>query len=199
MELDDLKQTWQQTQSTKTINTDIMELIQHKSYGPVAALKKAFRKQIILMTIIPAYFIISNADDLHHVLNSVMLWAYVAFCLAVIIFTYYNYLTVSRMEGMDNLVKSNVEQQVNVLETRMKWKKKGLMFALLFFIVLAETVPYFQHYRMLDKWHSLAPWIRYFTYAVLFVVQYFANSLVNQRRYGRHLDYLKQLLKEMAD
>jgi len=65
MELDDLKQTWNQNQSTKPLNTDIMELIQHKSYGPLAALKKAFRKQIVLMAIIPAYFIMLNVDDLH--------------------------------------------------------------------------------------------------------------------------------------
>ena len=101
------------------------------------------------------------------------------------------------MEGMDNLVRANLEQQVDLLEKRMKWKKTGLILALAFFILLAEIVPYFQHYRMLDKWHSLAPAIRYLTYAGLFVLQYFANTWVNERRYGRHLNYLKELVKEM--
>jgi hypothetical protein len=32
MELDDLKQTWQQSQSIKPSNTNIMELIQQKSF-----------------------------------------------------------------------------------------------------------------------------------------------------------------------
>ena len=41
MELDDLKQAWKQNKSIiKPKNTDIMNLIQHKTYGPVAALKK---------------------------------------------------------------------------------------------------------------------------------------------------------------
>jgi len=197
MELDDLKQTWLQSQSTKPSNTNIMEIIQHKSYGPVAALKKAFRKQIILMSVIPVYFILINTNDIQHVLSSVMLWAYVAFCLGVIIFTYYNYRIVSKMEGMDNLVKANIEEQVNLLETRMKWKKTGVRIALVFFILLAEIVPYFQHYRMLDKWHSLAPAIRYLFYIALFVFLYFANTWVNERRYGRHLEYLKELANEM--
>jgi len=197
MELDDLKQTWNQNQSTKPLNTDIMELIQHKSYGPLAALKKAFRKQIVLMAIIPAYFIIFNVDDVHALLNNVILWSYIAFCLGVIIFSYYNYRIVNKMEGMDHMVKMNLEQQVDLLERRMKWKKTALIFALIFFFLLIEIVPYFQHYRMLDKWHSLPVAIRYLAYAGLFVLQYFANTWVNERRYGRHLKYLKELAKEM--
>jgi len=101
------------------------------------------------------------------------------------------------MEGMDNMVKVNLEQQVNLLERSMKWKKTGLMAALLCFILLIEIVPYFQHYRMLDKWHSVPAAIRYVVYAGLFVLQYFANTWVNERRYGRHLKYLKELVKEM--
>jgi hypothetical protein len=197
MELDDLKQTWQKSQLTKPSNTNIMELIQHKSYGPLAALKKAFRKQILLMIILPAYVVLTNTDDVDHALKSVMLWAYIAFVLGVIVFTYYNYRIVSKMESMDNLVKTNLEQQVNLLQTRMKWKKTGLMIALLFFILLAETVPYFQHYRMLDKWHSVAPGIRFLSYVSFLILQSFISTWVNERRYGRHLRYLKELANEM--
>lgn len=197
MELDDLKQTWQQSQSAKTSNTNIMELIQHKSYGPVASLKKAFRKQILLMIIVPVIIVFNNAGDFNSAVHSVILWCYIAFCIGVIIFSYYNYRTVSKMDSMDNLLKANLEQQVDLLETRMKWKKTGLTIALAFFILLTEIVPYFQHYRMLDKWHSLTPAIRYLIYAALFVLQYFANTWVNERRYGRHLKYLKDLVNEM--
>ncbi len=197
MELDDLKQTWQQSQSTKTSNTDIMQLIQHKTYGPVASLKRAFRKQIVLMILVPAIILFNNAGDLSSVLNSVILWCYLAFCIGVIVFSYYNYRMVRKMESMDNLVKANLQQQVSLLETRMKWKKTGLMMALVFFILLLEIIPYFQQYRMLDKWHALHPAIRFLIYAALFALQYFANTWVNERRYGRHLSYLKELAGEM--
>jgi hypothetical protein len=73
MELDDLKQTWQQSQSTTTSNTDIMQLIQHKTYGPVAALKKAFRKQIVLKILVPAIILFNNSGELSNVLNIVIL------------------------------------------------------------------------------------------------------------------------------
>jgi hypothetical protein len=197
MELDDLKQTWQHSQSIKPSNTNIMELIQQKSYGPLAALKKAFRKHILLMIVLPTYVIITNTDDLNHALKSVMLWAYIAFFLSVIVFTYYNYRMVSKMESMDHLVKANLEQQVDLLQTRMKWKKTGLTIALLFFILLAEIVPYFQHYRMSDKWLTVAPAIRFLSYASFLIFQYIISTWVNERRYGRHLKYLKELADEM--
>jgi len=197
MELDDLKQTWQQNQSIKTSNTNIMELIQQKSYGPLAALKRSFRKQIAVMLMLPLYFLVIGNADLQHLLHSVILWFYIAFCVGVAIFSYENYQIVSKMEKMDNLVKENLEQQIQLLETRMKWKIIAVRAGLLFFIVLLEIVPYFQHYSMLEKWHSLSPWIRYSSYALLFLFQYFANNFVSQRKYGRHLNYLKELVKEM--
>ena len=196
MELDDLKQTWKQSE-VKNLNTDIMKLIQHKSYGPIAALKREFRKQIIVMMILPVMLILTNADDISRVLTSVMFWSYVAFCLGIIVFAWYNYRIVKKMEVMDGMVKSNIEQQVNILETRLKWKVIALRIVLLYFILLTEIVPYFQHYRMLDKWHSLSPVIRFGSYAALLLLQYFLSAKVIRRKFGTHLNYLKDLMREM--
>ena len=197
MELDDLKNTWKQTEHKQIKNTDIMELIQHKSYGPIAALKRAFRKQIILMILIPGMIFITNFDDTTRALTSIMFWCYIAFCMAVVISSYYNYRVVSKMEAMDGMVKQNLEQQIEILEKRFKWHIMGVRIALVFFILLTEIVPYFQHYRMLDKWHS-APWVlRYAVYALLLVVQYSLSMKVWDRKFGSHLKYLKDLVKEM--
>lgn len=197
MELDDLKNTWQQNNFKKITNTDIMELIQHKSYGPVAALKKAFLKQIRLMIIVPIIIFLTNADDVSKVLSSVMFWSYIAFCIGVITFSYYNYKTVNKMEGMDKMVRSNLEHQITILEERLRWHKAGLRIALLYFILLTEILPYFQHYRMLDKWHSASPVIRYGVYVMLLVIQYTFSRVLWDRKFGSHLRYLKELVKEM--
>jgi hypothetical protein len=174
-----------------------MELIQHKSYGPVGALKREFRKQIMVMAILPVALFLTNMNDISKVLNSVMFWSYVAFCLGVIVFAYYNYRIVEKMEGMDRMVRLNLEEQINTLQTRLRWKIVGLRIVLLYFIALTEIVPYFQHYRMLDKWHSLAPAIRFGAYTALLLLQYFLSSRVIQRKFGRHIDYLKGLVNEM--
>jgi hypothetical protein len=197
MELDDLKDSWKQTNIKKITNTNIMELIQHKSYGPVSALKRAFAKQIKVMIIIPLILLLTNLDDVGKVLTSVMFWSYVIFCIVIIVFSYYNYRLVEKMEDMVGLVKSRLEQQIHILETRLKGNIVAVRIGLLFFIFLTEVLPYFQHYRMLDKWHSLNPIIRYSVYALFLILQYFLSKSISQKKYGKHLSYLKELVEEM--
>ena len=192
-----MKKNWKQNIPKKLANTDIMELIQHKSYGPIAALKKAYRRQIVLMSLLPFILLLGQMEDLSRPLTSVLFWVYVAFCIAVVIFASYNYRIVSNMEAMDAIVKDNLEQQINLLDTRMKNMVIGKRVVMLLLIVLTEILPYFQHYRMLDKWHSLNPLIRYGVYGLLFVWQYFADKWVLKRKFGEHIDYLKNLVKEM--
>ena len=197
MELNDLKKSWKQIPVNNITNTDIMELIQHKSYGPIAALKKAYRKQIILMMLLPFLLLATNMDEISKPLTSVLFWTYVAFCLGVIIYASYNYRLVSKMEGMDKMVKETLEKQVAFLETRMKNMFVGLRIVLLVLITLTEILPYFQHYRMLDKWHSLNPLIRFGSYAALLTYQYFVGRWMLQRKFGEHIAYLKNLVKEI--
>jgi hypothetical protein len=197
MELDELKRAWKQSPADNNINTDIMNIIQHKSYGPVVALKRTFRKQIIMMASIPFLLIATNFNDLRLVFTSILFWSYVAFCIGAIIFAAYNYRIAKRMELMDGVVKANLEQHIDLLEKRKKIELLGMRGVLLFFIVLTEVVPYLQHYRMLDKWHSLPVVIRFGAYAMLLLLQYRLNESISQKKVGRHLDYLKSLVKEM--
>ena len=197
MELDDLKQTWQQTEIKKTKNTDIMELVHHKSYGPVAALKRNFQRQIRVMIILPILILLTNISKIPGVLSSIIFWSYVVFCIGVVVFTYYNYRIVKRMERMDGNVKATLIEQIGLLETRLQQIRLGVRLASLYFIVLLEVLPYFQYYRMLDKWHSLSPLIRFGAYAAFLVLQYFASRRMLRVKFGNHLAYLKKLVKEM--
>lgn len=197
MELDDLKQSWKQTSVKNNINTDIMELIHYKSQGPVAAMKKVFKKQMTVMAFIPLIILATNLNNIPVVLNSVLFWSYVAFCIGVVAFAGHNYRIVRKMEVMDNMVRANLEQQINLLEKRKKWELMGMRGVLLFFMALTELVPYFQHYRLLDYWHALSPVIRFGTYAALLGLQYVINRRVSERNVGRHLAYLKTLVSEL--
>jgi hypothetical protein len=197
MELDDLKQTWKQANIQKDKNTDIMDLMKHKSYGPIAALKREFRKQIIVMALLPLFLLFTTIDDLSQIFSNVLFWSYVAFCLGMVVFASANYRIVDKMGRMDRMVRLNLEQQIDLLEKRLKWKIVALRITLLFFIALLEIVPLFQHYRMLDKWHSLSPLIRFGSYAALLVLQYFLSRIVSERKFGAHVKYLKALMNEM--
>lgn len=197
MELDELKQEWNKTNIKKTVNTDIMKLIQHKSYGPIAALKRSYRKEILMMAFIPFLLVLTNINNVDGVMRSIMFWSYVVFCIGVISSACYNYCIIDKMSSTDKLVSDYLQQQITIVQTNLKRTVIGIRIALLYFIVLTEVLPYFQHYSMLDKWHAVSPFIRFSAYAVLLIVQYFVNKRVAQRKYGRHLAYLKELAKEM--
>lgn len=174
-----------------------MELIQHKTYGPIAALKHVFRKQILVMVMLPLLLLATNSQHVQGVLTSVLFWSYVAFCIGMIAFAFYNYRIVSSMERMDGMVKANLEQRINLLEKRANLEVAGIRGVLLLFIALLEIVPYFQHYSMLEKWHSLPLVVRVGFYAAFLLLQYFLNKKIKQRKVGRHLAYLKELVNEM--
>src|SRR4051794_5620180 len=198
MELDDLKHRWKQADKIeKPKIQNIMELIQNKSYGPVAELKRSFKKQVIAMITVSIAIIGTNIGHIEKTLSSALFWFYIVFCIGVILVARMNYTVVKKIEGMDGMVKSNLEHQISILETRQRQKLIGIRVAMLFFIVLLEVLPYFQDLRMLNKWHSLSPFIRFAAYAILFSFQYLMTVVVSRRRFGRHIDYLKELVKQM--
>lgn len=102
MELDELKNQWIQADKIqKTKNQNIMEIIQNKSYGPVAELKKSFKKQMIGMAIIPILFIAANLEHIDKILSSALFWFYILFCIGAVIFARLNYAVVEKMEERD--------------------------------------------------------------------------------------------------
>ena len=172
-------------------------MIRHKSYGPVAELKRSYRKQILVMSLLPVLLLLTNMDDIQKPLNSILFWSYVALCIGMAVFSVYDYRIVEKMQAMDKMIKQNLQQQITILETRLRWKIISLRIALLFLIALTEVVPYFQHYRMLDKWHSLPLLVRLSCYAAFIALQYFLSPAILKRKFGRHLEYLKELAKEL--
>lgn len=198
MELDDFKTTWKNTEiPTTNKNKDIMELILQKSYGPIAQLKRGYRKQIAFMSMIPIVLLLTNLDNISGALSSFMYWSYVAFCLAVIFIAAMNYRETTKMERLDSAVKTTLERQVNLLQKRLDQLIIGLRVALVYFIILTEVLPWFQHYRMLTHWHSLSPFIRFGAYATLLIAQYFLSRKTLNSKFGKHLSYLRDLTKQM--
>jgi hypothetical protein len=198
MELDELKNQWKRADKKHKLKTqNIMELIQHKSYGPVANLKRSFRRQMIAMTVLPIAILATNMRHIDKTLSSALFWFYILFCAGVIIFAKFNYAVVKKMEGLDGNVKSNLEQQIFVLETRLRQNLIGIRIGLLFFIILTEVLPYFQNFKMLNTWHSLSPFIRFGAYAALLLFQYSVGRVVSRRKFGQHINHLKELVKQM--
>lgn len=198
MELEELKKQWQKADHQPPLNNqNIMEILQHKSTGPLAALKKAYRKQILAMTLVPLFILATNLQHIEKTLSSALFWFYILFCISVILFARRSYQLVQKMEGQDGAVRSNLEQQINLLEKRQYQNLVGIRLALLFFILLVEVLPYFQDFRMLHTWHNLSPFIRAGAYLTLFLFQFFISRVVGRRKFGQHIDHLKALVQQM--
>ena len=195
MELDDLKQAWQQTPVQKQ-NTNIMELIHQKSKGPIASLKNSFRKQMIVVTAMMSVVIATQANNVDSISSNLLFWTFIGFSLSMILAFYYNYRYTGKMENMDEKVKINLEHHVTMLEQRLKWQNIFARIVILLFIILLEVIPLYENVRMLNKWHALSPFIRFGSYAAYLVLQYFLSRAVTQKKFGKHLDRLKGLLKE---
>ena len=196
MELDDLKQAWEQQAIPSSQNQNIMELIHQKSKGPVASLKQAFKKQTRFMICLMILMIATQIKNLDNTAALIFIGTYIFFCIAVALFFHQNYRLTSKLEGMDENVKTNLERYVAVLQQRLKWHLIGLRVTLLLFILMLEVLPFFLHGRLLDKWHSLSPVIRFNTYAAFLVIQYFLGRSLEKQKFGQHLVYLKKLIAE---
>jgi len=197
MELDDLKQAWNHQNKQSSQNQDIMELIHQKSRGPVASLKQAFKKQVRFFICLMIIMIATQISNLNNTAALIFIGTYILFCIGVALFFYQNYRITSELEGMDGNVKSSLEQYVMVLQQRLKWQQVGARIVMLIFILLLEVVPFFLHGRMLDKWHSLPPLIRFNVYAAFLAIQYFLGRSVEKQKFGQHLSYLKELTTEL--
>jgi amino acid transporter len=198
MELDDLKNSWKLGETKKQETLNIMELIHQKSKGPLASLKYAFRRQMITIAVLMIVITISNARNLETIPGYVLYFTYLAFCMAIILAFYINYRRTSKMEDdMDKPVKNNLEDYVVHLEQRLKWQYFGSRLVVLLFIVMVEVLPLFYHARMLDKWHAVPPLVRFLAYIFYFLVVYFVSRRVKQRKFGQHLDHLKELLNTL--
>ena len=198
MELDDLKKHWQKTANLDNSNNqNIIAMIYQKSHGPVASLKRSYKKQMVAMTLAPVFIIATNLQHIDKTLTSALFWFYILFCIGVIAFAKKSYAIVKKMEGMDGMVKSNLELQLMLLEKRQKQNINGIRIGLLFFIVLTEMLPYFQDFRMLNTWNSLSPFIRFGAYAILLLFQYAVSRSISYRKFGQHIDYLKNLVQQM--
>ena len=197
MELDDLKQPWlESAKNIKPLNTNVMEIIQNKSYGPAAQLKRNFRKMIIIIPMVVTMLIVTLSKK-HDIFSDVLFWFYIIFISSMMLFFYYNYRLINKMQCMDCLVKSNLEKQVKTLENGFKWRMVIIRVAFIIFIVLLEVLMYYQQEPALAKWYAQPATIRMSAYAILITAWYFITKLIFRTRYGKHIQNLKNLVQQM--
>jgi hypothetical protein len=194
MELDELKNKWQQVNEHTTTNRfDIKNIFnRNRNNSPLALLKRNFRKRIIALMLVFVLFLQTfRENELFH--NVFFLW-YLVVAVILSIFFFINYRLVQDIENADSTLKDHIKTQVISLEKRIRWYRIFTRIAMIVFVILLETVPLFSNERMVQKWHSLPIVVRISSYAALLAFQHFAGKFLARKRYGQHLERMKQIL-----
>lgn len=198
MELDDFKNTWNRSGENATITptNKLMELIQHKSYGPLAVLKATLARQFIFIPFTYAVLLWQvvhrpelRTDPFFGLFLGMILIASVFFTIA--------YVIVEKMQPAEGNVKTNLERQTASLE------KILLGYRLTFFagvILLAVFLEVF-HDRgtalLMHEWYELAFTVRLGAYILLLVIGFFGSAKIFQRQFGQHIQNLNKLIQQL--
>ena len=192
MELDQLKQRWHQADNNTTPN--FRNIFNRRDQGPIASLKRNFRRQIIVLALV--FFLFARQLHDRVLYENVFFMWYACCALLLCAFFYINLQLVRRLENTDNNMIAYIKNEVALLEKRMQWQRWFVRFTIAALIVLLEVLPYFSDERMLQKWHNVSLIIRIAVYAALLLFQYFVKNMIAHRRYGQHIERLKEILAD---
>jgi len=196
MELDDLKKPWKDSTDTIPLNNNILELIHHKSRGPLTILKKRFRRGLLLVPVAVA-FLITNLSRHHAIFSDVLFWYFIAFCLMMCGYFFFSYRLIHHLQGMGGKVKANLEKQVAALEKVYKMRLIVVRILPVVFVILLEALLYYQQEPSLIKWYAQPLSTRLLSYAGALVTFFFISKYVLTYKYGKHINYLKELVRQM--
>jgi hypothetical protein len=196
MELDDLKESWKQTnENSQPINKNIMETIQSKNKGPLATLKKNFRKPIIFLPFILAYGIL-NAQKLKAPMGNLILGLLITLAITALAYFFYSYNIIKNLENVNTNVKDNFERQLKKLEQSFKLRLIVIRSIFVVFIIALELQMAFAE-NVVTKWVTVSVGIRLLVYAGILAFIYFMTNTIVRRKYQKHIVYLKQLVDQM--
>jgi hypothetical protein len=197
MELDNLKQTWQESSTiSKPLNNKIMELIQSKSYGPLASLISKFKNHLLAIPLfigLVIYQIITKPQ----VFENPSIWVLYSIGMVLSIYFVYNYLLASKLQNPSDAIKQNMELQIKKLESSFKWFRIAITVYYFLIPVALELALYFNIEKNFQEWGQVSIYIRALTYIAGFVFMILLSKRWFKREYGEHLQNLKRLIEQM--
>jgi hypothetical protein len=207
MELDDLKQVWQQ-QTTENIDVrndkKIIDMIQDKNYGPLATIKSKYLRGFIFVGIAYAYltvlFITTPQKWQNFINNKGLLFLFV-FLVPFAIIQYWSRIrslkAINRIQNINEPIKRDIEKQM--LSIQKDYKLQNILYVVSFALmgVFFEMLTQQRSKTDMADWYNVPMYLRVLAYIGLVILSYFYGKWVFQKRFGKHIDYLKNMLCEM--
>lgn len=198
MELENLKEMWGQRsqEDFKSYNSNFMELIHDRNYGPVATLKNKFWRQITIFPLalcVIIYVFIKNPE----LLNNILMWVLVAVMFALAAFYWFNYTIVKKLQNTNSSVKESIEKNISTLENGFKKYLLARRILYVIFVIFLEILMYFHREPDYESWYSVSVYFRVLVYILGFFIIHFLAKFSYKKQFGQHISYLRDLLNKM--
>lgn len=207
MELDDMKNIWNDKPGATAGAERISAMLGRQSQSPIEKMKRNVRMEllIVIFTVgaVAVYFFIAFGSE-----YSIIGWAY---ALLLVLFCYYFFRKnqlLNEMQCISCRIKSNLELQLRTLERYVKfYLVSGTAIIPILFIFLG-IVLYYKKPTLIGNtilypsatnpaWKFLLAWLVLLTISTM--IMWILNRGYVNKLYGRHISRLKQLLAQMNE
>ena len=199
MELDDFKQDWKKSgEQLQTPQYNINDLLVSQSSGPLSALKKKYRNQVILLPLAAGLlgFVMAQKPILQ---LSAFIWFIIPVLLLLAFMYYRDYRLIVNMEQTTiDSIKNSLEVNVTLLNRNAKQQMLFTRVILVIFILILEATMYYQHTVDFNFWQAIILPIRIAVYALMLFVQPYITKYFFNLSFGQYIKHLENLLDQAA-
>ena len=204
MELETLKSLWQEQDLPPGRDTDpedLLAILQKRSRGPIARMRRNLRFEGLLMVISYIPIIVAYLGMFDGKLSLISL----IMSIVLVFYGVYYYRKNQLLKNMQCVtceVRSNLARQTKTLEKYLRFYTwSGTLVPVVSIVLAFQTLRY--SYRHLSFRPSFYWWMEP-SYFLLLVIPFaiglhFLNKRLVNKLYGRHVEKLKDLLREMDE
>lgn len=198
MELDQLKQMWQEQEPRTT--RGLSDIIGKRSNSPIAKMKRNLILELVVVVISFGSIVLYYLSEFQGRFQLIS-WFYGIIGLLFLVYFFFKYRLLHEMECMACQVKSNLSKQVSTLEKFTKlylWAGTALMPLVMafFYFYLNQNLPERSGPRV-AVFSPLSLALFLFITLVVTVPMYFLNKWYIRKLYGRQIERLKEMLEQM--
>jgi ABC-type multidrug transport system fused ATPase/permease subunit len=199
MELDDFKQDWKKSgEQFQTPEYNLNDLLISQSSGPLSALKKKYKNQVILLPLAAGLlgFIVAQKPILQ---QSAFIWFIIPVLLLLALMYYRDYRLVVNMEQTTTKsLKSSLQVNITLLNRNAKQQLHFTRIILVVFILILEATMYYQHTADFNFWQEVLLPIRLVFYSLMLFIQPYVTTYFFNLSFGNYITRLQQLLDQSA-
>ncbi|WP_316845148.1 hypothetical protein [Pedobacter psychrodurus] len=200
MELDHFKNSWNIVSVDITRNEfDIILATKKEMESPLAGLKKASKKQTVVLPVLFAFLMVMTTV-VPEMKNHPLIWMALILLPLITIYYYFNIRLINKLENNEGSVKNDIQRKVKQLINNNKLYLNLTRAAILILVVITELLIQDNHMGLIPEIESIKSImlpLRLLIYAGVMGVHYVLSKYTFNLYFGRYLKRLKELLAEM--